>query len=161
MDHGPLQVFISKSKNGSKSVVADKEPLTLEHPMKLHAWAINIQSGIKLGHHLLIPVIAETHDWLQMHVLTGTDSLCNHRYVYVLQMSPVDGLHLSSRVSLGYNHGFVPVGMKPHPKPEVTLLLLVKSVIALKSQILELVLAFTIVDCPVAIVLCSCSVDRR
>ena len=71
--------------NGSKLIVRDRESLPLKHPIELPSWAINIQSGIELSHHLLIPVTVEAHDLLQMHVLTGTDSLCNHWHVQVIQ----------------------------------------------------------------------------
>ena len=73
-------------------------------------------------------------------------------------MTPIDGLHLCGRVSLGHYHRFIPIWVKPHPKPKITVLLLLKSMIVLKPQVLELMLSLHIVHHPVAIVLSSGSI---
>jgi len=78
MNLQPSKISIRKSKNKSKAMVRDRESLTLKHPMELLAWAINIESGIELRHYLLIPVTIESHDILQVHIVTGADGLSNH-----------------------------------------------------------------------------------
>ena len=62
MNLGPSKISIRESKNTVKSAISDLVSLTLKHPMEFLAWAINIQSSIKLSHYLLIPVTVERHD---------------------------------------------------------------------------------------------------
>ena len=128
--------------------------------MELLAWAINIESGIELSHYLLIPVTIESHDILQVHIVTGADGLSKHWNVQLNQVIPIHGLHLSGRMGLGHDHSLIPISVEPHPKPEVPLLFLLKAMIILKPQVLKLVLALAIVDSPVDIILSSGPVHR-
>ena len=53
-------------------------------------------------------------------------------------------------MGLGHDNRLILVSVKPHPKPEITLLFLIKVMIILEPQLFELVFALHVIDvlCP-------------
>jgi hypothetical protein len=76
-------------------------PHSISHPLYCIGAARETQSGIELHDDLIIPMIIETHDVIDLLMLTCCNDLIEQWMILVPHIGPIDAFHQNYRCLLG------------------------------------------------------------
>lgn len=80
---------------------------------------INIECGIKLCHHLFIPIVIVLHDRKKVFVVAGCVHLLNDWQSNLIEVWPANGLHVRSGMILGEDNCLIPIRMEAQLKTDI------------------------------------------
>jgi hypothetical protein len=87
-------------------------PHPISHPLNHIRATRKVQGGVELHDDLIVPWIVESHNLIDLVVLTGCNDLVEQWVVLVPDVGPVDALHRNHQSLLGQDHGVVPICIK-------------------------------------------------
>jgi hypothetical protein len=84
----------------------------ISHPLNHIRATRKVQGGVELHDDLIVPWIVESHNLIDLVVLTGCNDLVEQWVVLVPDVGPVDALQRNHQSLLGQDHGVVPIRIK-------------------------------------------------